>query len=149
MKKIFWIGGVVVFLSVAASLVLAVTYGEKEAMFFSGKVTLDPSLENDARDIRTLYISLFDDEVESRRPYGAMRIQLISSPKGRVAGFTANRDTVSVMFPGSKSPRTFRVRARLDRDGLGGVAQPGDLVGEVSNISLGSRNIEIKISEKK
>jgi len=148
-KKIFWIGGIVILMSVILALVLAVKYGEKEAMYFSGKVTLDPKLETDARDIRTLYLSLFDDAVESRRPYGAMRIQLTSTPKGRVASFTANRDTVQVMFPGSGSPSMFRIRARLDRDGLAGPARPGDLIGEISNIKSGSRNIEINIDSKK
>jgi hypothetical protein len=149
MKKIFWIGGAVIFLSVLAAGFLAVQYGQKEAMYFSGKVTLDPSLEPNAQDIRTLYLSLFDDAVESRRPYGAMRIQLIKKPKGKVASFTANRDTVQVMFPGSKPPEVFRVRARLDRDGIAGPASPGDLLGEIKSVALGSRNIEVNISKIK
>ncbi len=43
-------------------------------------------------------------------------------------------------------PPQFRLKARLDADGAGGMDQPGDLVGEVSQVASGSRDVVITIN---
>lgn len=141
-----WIGlGVV--LAIVVAIVSAGQMGEKSAAFARGKVVLADNLKDDATGIRTLYITVFDQN-RPMPPYGAFRKTLSEDPAGEVYEFAVTQERLQVMMEGSPWPATARIKARLDRDGLGGPDQPGDLVGEVESVQPGTQDLVITIDKK-
>ena len=117
-------------------------------MYFSGKIVLDPALVPEAKDMRNLFVILYDDSVNKRMPFGAVRFNLQKDPESDVLTLSATPENIKRMFPGNAMPQNFRIKARLDRDGVAGPDQSGDLVGEITNIAYGSKNLEIQINRK-
>jgi hypothetical protein len=52
------------------------------------------------------------------------------------------------MNPNAPLPEKIRIKARLDRDGIGGQDQNGDLTGELSDVAIGSKDIILQINKK-
>lgn len=123
-------------------------FGQQSMIFASGKVELNPNLIESAQGIRTLFITLFDDSQAVVMPWGAIKYQLSDNPKEHVLDFVLTKDNVQVMRPEQKVPEKLRIKARLDRNGLGGKDSAGDLVGEQSDIGMGDQNVHITIDRK-
>ena len=49
--------------------------------------------------------------------------------------------------PNKPKPKTMRIKARLDVDGQAGRDQPGDIVGEATQVAYGSTNIAIELNK--
>ena len=140
-----WVGlGIV--LVVVVAIFSAGKMGETSHAFARGKVVLADELASNAAGIRTLYITVFDQD-RPMPPYGAMRKTLTEDPRGEVYEFAITQERLQVMMEGAPWPKTARIKARLDRDGLGGIDQPGDLVGEISSVRHGDSDLVITIAQ--
>lgn len=121
--------------------------GEKAPLYASGTVEITPELEASARGFKTLYLVALPSG-GGRMPLGAARFNVAEDAKGRFLEFTLTPQTMQMMpgAAGSGMPETFKVKARLDADGAGGMDQPGDLVGEIPEVRLGSKDLKITIN---
>lgn len=144
MKKIGWIGVLVVGLVVVMAIVMAGQMGETSPAFARGRVILDDSLRDQARGADTLFVIMSGPD--RPMPLGALRHKLASDPAGVVYEFALTKESMQMMMGGSEAPETFKLKARLDRDGTAGPDQPGDLTGEVLGVQRGAKGIDIVIS---
>jgi hypothetical protein len=78
-------------------------------------------------------------------PYGAMRDTFNSSDG--IYDFILTPERIQVMRPGAPIPRYFRIKARLDQDGLGGKDQSGDLTGGIARLAAGSADVRVNINK--
>ena len=141
MKRITLIGGVILALIIVISLVTALNMGEKSPIYAAGKVTVAPELSADAHSIETLFVIVFDPDSPMPMPMGAMKERL---PGGLQDGFAFSLTKEKMIRMGggmgdepSHHPKYLRLKARLDKDGLAGPDQPGDIVGIVENVPFG------------
>lgn len=119
-----------------------------DMVFAKGKVEVDPSFEQEANLIETLYLTVYDDASGMPMPYGAMRVNWQKVKNGFSYEFALTKENLMIMNPAATTPKKLKIKARLDKDGVAGRAKPGDLVGEVKDISLGASNVSILIKEK-
>ncbi|MEY4630975.1 MAG: hypothetical protein RIQ81_1095 [Pseudomonadota bacterium] len=142
-----WIilSGVIV---VALAIFTAVQTGQKSPLYASGTVEITPELVSAAKGMRTLYlVALPPAESGMRMPFGAARFNVNEDASGKFLNFTLTPEIMQLMpGAGGVMPDEFRLKARLDADGAGGADQPGDLVGEVSTVKLGTEGILITIN---
>ena len=149
MKKFVGVGILGLLAVIGLSMYSAMEFGEKSPFFATGNIELDSSLVADADGISTLYITVFDAESPMPMPYGAMKERL-SKPAAAGSFFplVITKEKLQVMNPNRPVPKKMRLKARLDKDGLGGFDQPGDLTGQVHDISFGEENVTIIINKK-
>jgi len=145
MKKVTLWGVVAFVLILAIALFSAVKYGKKSEIYASGQISIKPDLEADAEGLRTLFISVYDMDSPMPMPFGAVKERLHSDAKGQFFEFFLTKESLRVMNPNAPIPNRLRIKARIDVDGVGGAAQPGDLLGEVEDIPLGSKGVAIMI----
>lgn len=145
MKKI----GLAIGLGMIVMIIIAITtagqMGETTHAFAKGRVVLDDSLQTEAQGIRTLFIIALGQE--SPMPLGAFRKSMSGTLKGDIYDFVLTKDNMQLM-PGGMGgdfPDTFKLKARLDRDGVAGPDQPGDLVGNIAIVHKGQGDLEIRI----
>ncbi|NRA66364.1 MAG: hypothetical protein HRU19_17895 [Pseudobacteriovorax sp.] len=127
------------------SLVAAFNFGEESQPYVSGKVTIDASLDDKAQFSKTLFLIVFGDQIPM--PYGAMKIRLkepLSSDNP--VEFRLTKERLQLMNESRPLPRILRVKARLDRDGIAGPDQPGDIVGFLDDVPVGAYDQEILIA---
>jgi cytochrome c-type biogenesis protein CcmH len=108
----------------------------------AGRVAIAPELAGKVAPTDVLFVIV-------RRPQGPPRplaVKRVDSPRFPVAFEITNAD---VMMKGSELRGMVEVVARLDKDGVAGPAQPGDLEGEFAkNPTLaGARDIEIVLDK--
>ena len=102
-----------------AALVLRNT-GSPTPIIASGVVSLAPTLDVQAKGIRTLFLTVFDAADPKPMPYGAIRYKLDDDARGEFHSFTLTPDNLRAMQPGSPVPAQLRIKARLDTTGQGG-----------------------------
>ncbi|HYX39584.1 MAG TPA: hypothetical protein VE954_41325 [Oligoflexus sp.] len=100
-----------------------------------------------AAGIRTLYISVFDSESKMPRPYGSIQVKLQADAKGSIYKGDLTLDNIQVMGDKASVPKKLRLKARLDKNGAGGMDQPGDVVGSVDDVNVGD-TAKIVINKK-
>jgi len=144
MKKIGLIGGVVVGAMLVISVVMAGQMGETSSAFARGRVILDESLKEQAKGADTLFVIMSGPD--RPMPLGALRHRLSGDPSGVVYEFTLTKESMQMMMGDGNVPETFKLKARLDRDGTAGPDQPGDLTGEVLGVTRGAKGVDIVIS---
>lgn len=108
----------------------------------AGHITIDPTLADRVRPTDVLFIIV-------RRPQGPPRpiaVKRVDSPRFPVSFKITSDD---VMLKGSKLQGMVEILARLDRDGLAGPPEPGDLEGvyDRNPTMVGKQNLEIVISK--
>lgn len=146
MKKIGLIVGLGVVVVIVIAAVMAGKMGETSHAFARGKIVLDESLVADAKNASTLYIIISGND--RPMPYGAFR-KSISAPVGtEVYEFALTKDNIQAMMDMTTWPAEVKLKARLDMDGVAGPDQPGDLVGEMYPVALGSKDLVLKIDRK-
>ena len=100
----------------------------------------DAKLVDKAAKIRVLFITLYDAAAAGPRPYGAFKVDLDKDAKGLV--YKGTLDTTNVMVMGGGDlPAKLRVKAKLDKDGSAGPDAPGDLIGIVDGVAVGSKTV--------
>ena len=149
--------GAVILLAIGYALLV----GDETKIYVNGTVDVDPSLQEQSKAARTLYIILRDargddvpitvveaDAIVGNKPrvltmpWGAYRDQVDFS-RNSSYDFTITKDNLQLMGQQGEPPASFHVKVRLDRDGRAGADQPGDIVGLVKNVPLGSRDVRI------
>jgi hypothetical protein len=128
---------------VAAAILLASRMGETSHAYARGSVVLPDELREQAKGARTLFVIALGPD--RPMPLGAMRHALGDDLSGTVYEFVMTAESMRAMGEGMEWPETFKLKARLDRDGQGGADQPGDLVGEVLDVKKGQKDVEIRI----
>ena len=118
----------------------------------SGTIAISPDLEDFSTGISTLFITLFDASSASPMPWGAQRVALNKDKKsGKFYEFILTEDNLRRMGAAGGSdtpPSRFRIKARLDLNGQGGMDQPGDMTGEVRDVAYGSQDIHVLIHKR-
>ena len=143
MKKLTLIGPVVLLLVVILAAVMAGQMGETSHAFARGRVVLSDQLKSSAGGIRTLFIIATGPD--RPMPLGAFKKTLGSDAEGNFYEFVLTKDNMQRMMGDEPWPESFKLKARLDKDGVAGPDQPGDLVGEVTAVPLGAEDVEIRI----
>ena len=143
MKRLglFGIIGIVVIIIIAA--VTAGKMGETSHAIARGKIVLSDDLVDKAKGIHTLFIIVSGND--RPMPLGAMRKTVGDDLKGEIYEFALTNEAMQRMDMNTPWPEEFRLKARLDQDGQGGMDQPGDLVGILEHVKLGSEGLVLKI----
>lgn len=134
-------------LVIVLALVLALQMGEKSPIFAAGKIRVDESVAAHAKGIQTLYLVIYDAESPMPMPYGAVR-ESVPANDPKEIDFLITQEKLQVMNPGRPMPKVLRVKARLDLDGVAGMDQAGDLVGEAENVAFGTTDAKITINKR-
>lgn len=143
MKNIWLVGATVLVLAIVAAVTVAVYTGEKSKIIIAGKIKIAPHLQAKAKRISTLYIVLRDAQASHPMPYGAY------VDRAGDYNFLLTKDNIQLMGMGAGAdPISFNIKARLDVDGKAGADQPGDLVGELTNVASGSADIVVNITRE-
>lgn len=129
----------------------AMQTGEKSPILAKGSVTISPELAAKATGIRTLFIVIHDMDSPMPMPFGAVKFTFDEDVKpGKFYDFVLTKERMQIMGGGMGGgggpPARMRLKARLDRDGMGGMDQPGDLSGEIQPVALGDE-VEIAIAK--
>ena len=144
MKKMFI---VLIFVvgTIGMGLYFAIKTGEKSPFYSQGQLVLDAQLEPSAGDFETLFMIIYDLDSPMPMPFGAVKFRLDKAPrKGAFFDFSITKEKLMVMREGEiPPPKRMRIKARLDKDGVAGPDQPGDITGEVSEISFGQSGVSI------
>jgi len=99
----------------------------------------DASLEKKSSGIRTLYITLYDEASQMPMPYGAAKITLEKDASGTI--YKGKLDSSNIIVMGHEgTPKTLRIKARLDKDGSAGPDAHGDLVGIITGVKVGEKS---------
>lgn len=142
MKKLGIIGAIVIGFAIALAMLQAGKMGQTSQAYARGRVILADELKDPARDLKTLFI--IASPLDMPMPLGALR-KTVSEPSGVIYEFVLTNESMRRMQENQPFPAEFKLKARLDRDGLAGPDQPGDLVGEVKPVKLGAEGVEIRI----
>jgi len=143
MKKVGLFIGLGVVVVIVVAIVMAGQMGETNYAFARGKIVLDESLIEPASKASTLYIII--SGADRPMPFGAFRKSITSPPGKDVYDFVLTKDNIQAMMDMSTWPNEVKLKARLDIDGVAGPDQPGDLVGELYPVTLGSKDLVLKI----
>jgi len=149
MKKVTLWGGLVFVLALGIALFSAVKFGKKSVVYAAGQISISPELETNAEGIRTLFISIYDMDSPMPMPFGAVKERLSADAKGQFFDFFLTKESLRLMNPNAATPQRLRVKARIDVDGMGGAAQPGDLLGEIEGVAVGTQGVSILIDNVK
>lgn len=147
MKRITLIGILVVGLVALFAILAALNTGEKSPIYVAGTVELPGEMRADAEGIRTMFVTIFDEETQMPMPYGAMK-EYLPDDLSKPIEFALTKEKMQIMNPNARMPRYMRVKVRFDKDGMGGADQPGDLVGIVEHVQFGAENVRLKIQQK-
>ncbi len=147
MKGLKWIGLIGVVIIVIAGFFAALNMGEKSPVFVSGTITIADELKADATGIETLFVIIYDAKSKMPMPFGAMKEKMpldLSQP----IPFLVTKEALRVMNPDAPPPQSLRIKVRIDKDGVAGPDQPGDLSGGAEQIPFGERNLQLRIDKK-
>lgn len=147
MKKFMWIAVGLVAVVIVFAFVTALDMGERSPIYAGGQIELSPDLARDAQGINTLFIIVNDPASPMPMPLGAVKERLDSDFTGSFS-FTLTKEKMIMMNPDAPMPKVLRLKARLDKDGVAGVDQPGDLVGIIDSVNLGDSNVLIRIDRR-
>ncbi len=151
MKRITLIGALIIGAIAVIALVAALNMGEKSPIYAAGKIEVAPEFKEDAQAFETLFVIVFDPDSPMPMPMGAMKERLNGGFKDGFSFALTKEKMLRMAMAGgddSQHPKYLRIKARLDKDGLAGPDQPGDLVGIVENVPFGSDQVIVKIEKK-
>jgi hypothetical protein len=147
MKGLKWIGLIVVLAAVGIGLMAALDMGEKSPLFVSGEILVAEPLRSDATGSETLFIIVYDEASPMPMPFGAQK-ERVPKDLSQPIPFLVTKEALRMMNPDAPSPKSMRVKVRIDRDGVAGPDQPGDLTGEATGVAFGTRDQTIEIKRK-
>lgn len=141
-----WLQGLLAIIVLVAVLVVAGRFSEKSPVFAEGELSIAPELVDRARELRNLFIVVYDQDSPSPMPYGALRVPLTSAPQGTFHHFILTKENLSVMAGKQAGHLTLlRIKARLSSSGFIGQDSQGDLWGEVTDVPLGATQVVLVI----
>lgn len=122
-------------------------FADKSPIFVSGTLIIEEELAQKAHGIRTVFIIIYDDESNAPLPYAAIRKVLDQDPSGTFLDFLLTKDNMQIMNQSQAGPpKKIRIKARLDRGGTAGADEPGDIVGELSGVDIGTEGVRIHMN---
>ncbi len=145
MKRLGLIGGIVVLLVIIIAALMAGKMGETSHAVARGKVVLADELTDKAQGITTLFVIV--SGLDRPMPIAALRKSLTAGVKGVVYEFVITNESAQKMDMTAPWPAEFKLKARLDQDGQGGMDQPGDLTGELYPVKNGATDVVLKIDK--
>lgn len=150
MKKngIFLWGALAIGLVILTAVYLAFAGGERSQIYLKGEISLAPDYQKDADGIQTLYLILYDGDSQWPAPFGVVRYIVDAPPKGKFLNFVVTKEVIQVMRPDHQLPKSWRVKVRLDKDGMAGQDQPGDLVGGLDSVAFGTEGVKLEINRR-
>ncbi len=125
-------------------------FGEKTDLYVKGHLTFTPEMAARAAGKSVIFITLFDQNAASPMPYAAFKTHTSGVTVETKIPFILTKNNVQLMPAAMNSktlPTQFRVKARLDADGLAGPDSPGDLTGEKLQVPFGTQNLELVIDK--
>ena len=139
---------ILILLLTTGLIILSVArFANKSTVLARGVLRIEGALVPKAKGIRTVFIVVYDEESPMPMPWAAIKETLSKDAEGDFLKFILTKDNMQQMNPNShKLPQKIRIKARLDRDGQGGVDQPGDLTGSISGVSTGAEGLVIPIN---
>ena len=120
-----------------------------EQLIASGKLKLGDGLNAKAKGIRTVFLVVYDPASRRPMPYGAQKMTLAKDASGEFTEFKITTTSLRTMGAGGAVPNPLRIKARLDKDGNAGMDQPGDIVGMIENVKLGTKSVSILLDKAK
>lgn len=147
MKGTKWIGLGIVVAAIVVAIVAAMDMGEKSPVYVSGEIYLPESLRADAAGVETLFVIVYDEASPMPMPFGAQK-EKVPVDLSKPIPFLVTKEALRTMNPDAPPPQTMRVKVRIDKDGVAGPDQPGDLAGEVTGVAFGTQNQKIEILKK-
>jgi hypothetical protein len=143
MKKVGFFGLLALVLVVVLAITIAGKMGKTSHAYARGQIVVAPELAQVAQGIQTLFVIVSGTEMPM--PYAAVRRTLKTSLADEPYRLILTDENVQKMREMELWPAQFKLKARLDRDGVAGPDQPGDLVGEVPLVNAGDQNVVITI----
>jgi hypothetical protein len=149
MKKILLPSLIVLIAIVAMSIVSAFNFGEKSPIYVKGKVRIDDELRDSLQGVSTMFVVIYDLDSPMPMPFGAMRERLSAEQlaSGSPIPFMVTKEKLQMMNPNAPMPKRMSVKVRMDKDGLGGRDQPGDLTGVISELRFGASDVTVDVNE--
>lgn len=123
-------------------------HAEKPDIIFSGHLKLKEGLETYAAPNNTLFIVIYSLDNNKPMPLAVMREPIKITSSGHIRKFSVTPDKLKRMMNKDPLPLEFRVKARLDRDGMGGRDQQGDITAEIAKVIYGSRDVVVSFDKK-
>ncbi|MEZ4742729.1 MAG: hypothetical protein R3B45_09820 [Bdellovibrionota bacterium] len=140
---VFVVIGIAVFVVFTAG-----NFADKPIIFAKGTIEISQELLSKAQGHHTMFLVVYDADSPMPMPYGAMRDTInVDSNNTTLSSFILTPQRLQIMRPDAALPKSLRLKVRIDQDGQGGMDQPGDLVGEVPRIALGSDGVTVKIDK--
>lgn len=149
MKKLIPVLALALIAIVGYSLYQAQSVGEKSPIYLGGTIEVSPNLKGNIDSQNTLFLVLYDQNSPMPMPYGAIKetIEPSQLKDGRY-DFLITKEKLQVMAMGNENPKVpelFRLKVRVDRDGVGGRDQPGDISGQLTGLPYGKKDVAIKL----
>ncbi len=147
MKGLKWIGLIVVLVAIVVGIITAMDMGEKSPVFVSGTIGISDELKADANGVETLFVIVYDEASPMPMPYGAMKEKMpqdLSQP----IPFLVTKESLRIMNPDAPTPQSLRVKVRIDKDGVAGPDQPGDMTATMEGVAFGTRDVQLKVANK-
>lgn len=149
MKKILLPSLIVLIAIVGMSIVSAFNFGEKSPIYVKGEVRISDALRDSLEGISTMFVVIYDLDSPMPMPFGAMRERLSAEQLtgGGPIPFLVTKEKLQMMNPNAPMPKRMSVKVRMDKDGLGGRDQPGDLTGVISELHFGASDVTVDVNE--
>lgn len=149
MKKLLPLLAIVLVAIVGYSLYQADSVGEKSPIYLGGTIEVSDNLKDNINDQNTLFLVLYDQNSPMPMPYGAIKETIEPGQlKNGQYKFLITKEKLQVMAMGNENPTvpsTFRLKVRVDADGVGGRDQPGDISGQLTGLPYGKKDVALKL----
>lgn len=120
----------------------------KPEIIAAGELRLGDDLGEFAQGNHTLFIIIYSSDENNRMPLGIIKEPIRITESGLIRRFSITPDKVERMMSRDPIPSNFKLKGRIDRDGMGGPDQPGDIVAITKNINYGSEEVILTFDQK-
>lgn len=151
MKKLIPLLAIALIAIVGYSLYQANSVGQKSPIYLGGTIEVSPELRESIDTQNTLFLVLYDQNSPMPMPFGAIKETIEPGQlKNGSYQFLITKEKLQVMSAAMgnedpKVPELFRLKVRVDRDGVGGRDQPGDISGQLTGLPYGKKDVALKL----
>jgi hypothetical protein len=128
--------------SILALVGLALSSAALAKPVVSGELLLPKSLNEKAKGIRTIFISIQDPKAASPMPCAAQKFTIDKDAEGTFLKFTLDTDSL-MMMACPTVPEVMSLKVKLDKDGSAGRDSAGDIVGVAQKVKKGATNVKV------
>lgn len=120
----------------------------KPEIIAAGELRLAEGLGDFAEGNHTLFIVIYSLDENNKMPLGIIKEPVKVSSSGLIRRFSITPDKVQRMISRDPIPANFRLKGRIDRDGLGGPDKSGDIVAITPQVKYGSEMVILNFDQK-